>query len=115
MANNGSIHIDIAEMQTVEGKLFLFVAIDRTSKFAVAQLVNTADRKTAWEFLQIYLEAVRYKVNTILTDNAIQFAEQRRNRDTIYSRPMRFDMICEVETWFRHWFYEPCRERSSIA
>ena len=30
----------------------------------------------------------------------IQCAEQPRNRNTIYSRPMRFDMICEVETWF---------------
>jgi len=26
----------------------------------------------------------------------IQFAEQPRNRKTIYSRPMRFDMICEA-------------------
>ena len=29
-------------------------------------------------------------------DNGIQFAEQPRNRNTIYSRPMRFDMICEA-------------------
>ena len=35
-------------------------------------------------------------VHTILTDNGIQFAEQPRNRNTIYSRPMRFDMICEA-------------------
>lgn len=45
-------HIDIAEVQTAEGKLHLFVAIDRTSKFAVTQLVGKADRKTAWEFLE---------------------------------------------------------------
>src|SRR6478752_166636 len=30
----GFFHIDIAEVQTAEGKLYLFVAIDRTSKFA---------------------------------------------------------------------------------
>jgi len=92
----GLFHIDIAEVQTAEGKLFLFVGIDRTAKFAVAQLVATADRKTAWEFLQHMLEAVPYQVHTILTDNGIQFAEQPRNRNTIYSRPMRFDMICEA-------------------
>jgi hypothetical protein len=40
------------------------------------------------------LEAVPYQVRTILTDSGIHFAEQPRNRDTIYSRPMRFDMIC---------------------
>ena len=34
----GYFHIDIAEVQTAEGKLYLFVAIDRTSKFVFAQL-----------------------------------------------------------------------------
>jgi len=43
------------------------VGIDRTSKFAVTQLVERADRKTAWEFLQLMLEAVPYHVHTILT------------------------------------------------
>jgi transposase InsO family protein len=90
----GYFHIDIAELRTNEGKLYLFVAIDRTSKFAVAQLVDKANRKTAWEFLETVLEAVPYKIHTILTDNGIQFCEQTRNRNTAYSRPMRFDMIC---------------------
>ena len=90
----GYFHVDIAELRTNEGKLYLFVAIDRTSKFAVAQLVDKANRKTAWEFLETVLEAVPYKIHTILTDNGIQFCEQPRNRNTAYSRPMRFDMIC---------------------
>ncbi len=34
----GYFHIDIAEVRTEQGKLHLFVAIDRTSKFAFAQL-----------------------------------------------------------------------------
>ncbi len=102
---------DIAELRTAEGKLYLFVAIDPTSKFAVAQLMEKADRKTAWEFLKLLLEAVPDRIHTILTDNrcpagdlekpklprgGIQFAEQPRNRNTINSRPMRFDMICEA-------------------
>lgn len=92
----GFFHMDIAEVQTAEGKLYLFVAIDRTSKFAVTQLVEKADRRTAWEFLEHLLEAVPYRIHTILTDNGIQFAEQPRNRNTAYSRQMRFDMICEA-------------------
>jgi hypothetical protein len=43
----GFFHLDIAEVQTAEGKLYLFVAIDRTSKFAVTQLVDKANRRTA--------------------------------------------------------------------
>ncbi|EGG74767.1 transposase [Gluconacetobacter sp. SXCC-1] len=32
---SGFFHLDIAEVQTAEGTLYLFVAIDRTGKFAV--------------------------------------------------------------------------------
>ncbi|GAL96880.1 transposase [Acetobacter tropicalis NRIC 0312] len=92
----GFFHLDIAEVQTAEGKLYLFVAIDRTSKFAVTQLVDKANRRTAWEFLEYLLRIVPYQVHTILTDNGIQFAEQPRNRGTAWSRSMRFDMICEA-------------------
>ena len=110
MAFGASLHIDIAEVQTAEGKLFLFVAIDRTSKFAVVQLVEKANRKTAWEFLEHLLEVVPYRIHTILTEppewrhrfkpdgGGIQFAEQPRNRNTPYPRPMRFDMISEGQT-----------------
>ena len=78
----GYFHIDIAKWRTNEGKRYLFVAIDRTSKFAVAQLVGKANRKTVWEFLEAVLEAVPYKSHTILTDNGIEFCEQQRNRNT---------------------------------
>ncbi|MEG3092180.1 integrase core domain-containing protein [Sphingomonas sp. PB1R3] len=53
-------------------------------------------RRTAWEFLEHLLKAVPYRIHTILTDNGIQFAEQPRNRNTAWSRQMRFDMICEA-------------------
>src|ERR1700692_1922207 len=33
----GYFHIDIAEVRTAEGRLYLFVAIDRTSKFAFTE------------------------------------------------------------------------------
>lgn len=56
----GFFPIDIAEMRTAEDKLYLFVGIDQTAKFALAQLVATADKKTACEFLQHMLGAVPY-------------------------------------------------------
>ena len=74
----------------------MFVAIDRTSKFAIVRLYEQADRPTAVTFLQTVLEAVPYKINIILTDNGIQFAEQPRNRNTVISRLSRFDMICNA-------------------
>ena len=63
---SASLHIDIAEVQTVDGKLHLFVGIDRTATFAVTQFVGKADRKTAWEFLEHLLKTVPYRIHTIL-------------------------------------------------
>jgi hypothetical protein len=58
----GFFHIDIAEVRTEEGKLHLFVAIDRTSKFAFAQLLEKANRVTALAFLEALIEAVPYAI-----------------------------------------------------
>jgi transposase-like protein len=46
----GFFHIDIAEVQTAEGKLSLYVAIDRTSKFAFVNLVKKTGRTSASAF-----------------------------------------------------------------
>jgi transposase InsO family protein len=94
----GFFHVDIAEVRSGEGKLYMFVAIDRTSKFAIVRLYEQADRPTAVIFLETVLEAVPYKINIILTDNGIQFADQPRNRNgwTAKSRVHRFDMICNA-------------------
>ena len=41
----GSCHVDIAEVQTAEGKLYLFVAIDRTRKLAFVCLAHKRGRE----------------------------------------------------------------------
>jgi len=69
----GYFHIDIAEVRTEEGKLHLFVAIDRTSKFAFAQLHEKATRAVAAGFLRDLIAAVPYKIHTVLTDNGTHF------------------------------------------
>jgi transposase-like protein len=76
----GFFHIDLAEVRTAEGKLYLFVAIDRTSKFAVVELVEKADVRAATAFLEALIEAVPYRIHTVLTDNGIQFADLPKNR-----------------------------------
>jgi transposase InsO family protein len=94
----GYFHIDIAEVRTAEGKLYLFVAIDRTSKFAFVALHEKADRATAVRFLEALIAAVPHRLHTVLTDNGIQFADLPRNRDgwTARYRVHRFDQICRA-------------------
>jgi transposase InsO family protein len=92
----GYFHIDIAEVQTAEGKLYLFVAIDRTSKFAFTQLVQEATRVTASVFLEALIAIVPYKIHTVLTDNGIQFryAPRYANGPTARFATHMFDMRC---------------------
>ena len=67
----GYFHIDLAEVRTVDGKLYLYVAIDRTSKFAFVEVVDRADTMTAAAFLDALAEAVPCEIHTVLTDNGI--------------------------------------------
>ena len=67
----GFFHVDIAEVRTKEGKLHLFVGIDRTSKLAFVQLHEQADRRTAFAFLEALIAATPYRLHTIFTDNGI--------------------------------------------
>jgi transposase-like protein len=69
----GYFHIDIAEVRTEQGKLYMFVGIDRTSKFAFVELHEKAKTSTARDFLHRLIAAVPYKVHTVLTDNGIHF------------------------------------------
>src|SRR3954447_26671318 len=54
----GFFHIDIAEVRTEQGKLHLFVAIDRTSKFAFVELHEKATPRVAGDFLRPLVAAV---------------------------------------------------------
>jgi len=92
----GYFHIDLAEVRTAEGKLHLFVAIDRTSKFAFVELVEQADMRAAAAFLKALVAAVPYRIHTVLTDNGIQFADLPKNRKgpTALLRGHPFNRIC---------------------
>jgi hypothetical protein len=77
---SATFHIDIAEVRTGEGKLYLFVGIDRTSKLACAKLETGANRYSALTFLRSLIEAGPYQIHTVLTDNGQQFCHAPRNR-----------------------------------
>ncbi|WP_395781359.1 IS481 family transposase [Aquidulcibacter sp.] len=88
----GYFHIDIAEVQTAEGKLRLFVAIDRTSKFVFVELHQKAGKMIAAEFLRNLVAAVPYRIHTILTDNGIQFTNMAHHTSAFEHI---FDRVCD--------------------
>jgi len=87
----GYKHVDFAELQTEEGRQYLFVAIDRTSKVAFAELHPRAKRVVAAEFLRRGLDKLSNKVHTVLTDNGVQFTPQAHQ---FLPGGHRFDRIC---------------------
>lgn len=92
----GYVQIDIAEVRTAEGKLYLYVVIDRTSKIALVQGVKKAGRTSASAFLVALIEAIPYKIHTVLTDHGIQFTFPPRYADGPTAKYMThmFDMRC---------------------
>lgn len=78
-------------MHTQEGRLYLFVAIDRTSKFAYVELLEKHGKMEAAQFLRNLIQAVPYKIHTILTDNGIQFTNRKVDK---WAFDHIFDRVC---------------------
>jgi hypothetical protein len=83
-------------VRTAEGKLYLFVAIDRTSKFAVVELVEKADMQAAAAFLEALVGAVPYRIHTVLTDNETQFADLPKNVEDLRQDGVDIPSIASV-------------------
>lgn len=83
----------------------MFVAIDRTSKFAFAELHREAKQRTAGDFLRRLIEAVPYKVHTVLTDNGIHFTTPGAGGLAV---PLIKEAIANAELFRAHAFELAC-------
>ena len=103
----GYFHVDIAEVRTAEGKLHMFVAIDRTSKFAFVELDEKATRRIAGDFLRHLIETVPYKIHTVLTDNGTQFTTPGNKAS---AAPLIKEAIEKSERFRAHGFELACAQ-----
>jgi transposase InsO family protein len=105
----GFFHIDICEIRTGEGKCYLFVAIDRTSKYAYAEIYKSPTTSNSVTFLRNLINHIPHKIHRILTDNGAQFTynmldERSKPKEKIHA----FDKVCadhsiiHKTTKFRH-------------
>ena len=105
----GYVHIDITEIRLKDRKLYLFVGIDRVSKYAYVELVDHMRTENAVTFLKNFMADCPFKIHTILTDNGAQFtyallAENLRPKNKTHP----FDEVCGAEgirhrlTKFKH-------------
>ena len=103
----GYFHIDIAEVQTAQGKLYMFVAIDRTSKFTFVELHRQAKRRTAGDFLRHLIEAVPYKITIVLTDNGTHFTTPGAGGSAV---PLIRESMANGELFRAHAFEYACAQ-----
>jgi hypothetical protein len=103
----GYFHIDIAEVRTEEGRLYLLVAIDRTSKFAFVELHEKVTTGIAGDFLRALIKAVPYKVHTVLTDHGIHFTTPS---NTASAAPLIKEAMERGEIFRAHAFEYACAQ-----
>jgi hypothetical protein len=103
----GYFHIDIAEVRTEEGRLYLLVAIDRTSKFAFVELHEKVTTRVAGDSLCHLIDAVPYKVHTVLTDHGIHFTTPN---NTASAAPLIKEAMERGELFRAHAFEYACAQ-----
>lgn len=92
----GYVHIDSCELQHADGKLHMFLAIDRVSKFTYVEFHDRLGSQIGAAFLRAAIEVFPYKLHTVLTDNGTAFADLPKNRTgpTAQMRGHPFDRVC---------------------
>jgi len=104
----GYIHIDITELRIENEKLYLFVAIDRITKYVYVEVHCRMTMENACCFLENLIKDYPIKIHKILTDNGAQFTYALLAEHLRPSKKHLFDVICEREkiehrlTKFRH-------------
>src|SRR5215217_4338762 len=76
----GYVHIDHCELRLAQGRLHMFLAIDRVSKFTHVAFFEAANKVNGAAFLREVVAAFPYRLHTVLTDNGMAFADLPRNR-----------------------------------
>jgi transposase InsO family protein len=73
----GFVHVDLKHLPRLKGEAaFVFVAIERTTRFASIEIVPRRDAQTIAACLDHFLASFGHRVHTILTDNGSEFTDR---------------------------------------
>lgn len=94
----GFLHIDTAQINLGKDKFYLFVAIDRATRYAYLELHDNKRMETATRFLENTVAQYPFKIEKILTDNGIEFSynplvEQKKPK----GKEHPFVALCKAE------------------
>jgi transposase len=73
----GFVHIDLKHLTSLrQTKSYVFVAIERATRFVHVEIVTSRDSQTIAACLEHFLAAFGHPVHTILTDNGSEFTDR---------------------------------------
>ena len=73
----GFVHVDLKHLTRLEARpAFVFVAIDRATRFVHIEIMHRRDAETAAACLERFLAAFPHPVHTVLTDNGSEFTDR---------------------------------------
>jgi transposase InsO family protein len=93
----GLVHIDIKylpQMPDETSRRYLFVAIDRATRWMFLHIYSDMTDKSSADFLRRLKIASPIKINKILTDNGSQFTDRFSMKDKTPSGQYAFDKVC---------------------
>ena len=95
----GFVHVDLKHLTRLQGRRsFVFVAIERTSRFVFVEIIAERTAAAAAACLERFLQAFAHPVHTVLTDNGSEFTDRFgdarwRKRDKGTGAHL-FDQVC---------------------
>jgi transposase InsO family protein len=94
----GYLHMDIKylpQMPQEKGRRYLFVAIDRATRWVFVAIKNNKSASSARSFLQALHKACPIKITKLLTDNGKEFTDRLfASRERQPSGKHEFDQLC---------------------
>lgn len=99
-ASFGFVHVDLKHLPKLQRQAaYVFVAIERVTRFVHAEIIQSRDAKTVAACLERFLTAFSHPVHTLLTDNGSEFTdrfavEMKSKPDDKPSGRHAFDRVC---------------------
>jgi transposase InsO family protein len=93
----GFLHMDVKYLPKMEDETkrrYLFVAIDRATRWVYLEVKEDKTAKSARAFLQNLFSACPIRIQKLLTDNGKEFTDRLLYRDKQASGQHEFDQLC---------------------
>ena len=94
------LHVDVKylpQMPDEEGRRYLFVAIERATRWVFVQIKSNKTAIAAKAFLKAAHQACSVRITTLLTDNGKEFTDRLfGSKDRKATGEHEFDQLCEA-------------------